>query len=166
MFKCVTRAWCGVLFTPPSLTRASSFPQCLSAAVCHLGCSASSFTLGRREARPLAELSPPRVTASPWGPKSSGPEADPQQTLPKCTRAKIEPIKNDHYRGPSKTIKNDHPTSDPTGGPSKTIKQVLCPTLAQSQVIASHQTAPPRPTTRRTAGQNVLSVLQLRAWQG
>ena len=27
-------------------------------------------------AHPLAELSPPRATASPWRPKGSGPEAD------------------------------------------------------------------------------------------
>ena len=36
-----------------------------------------SYTPGRREARPLAELSPPRAIASSLGPKSSRPEADP-----------------------------------------------------------------------------------------
>ena len=51
---------------------------CLSAAVCHLGSSALPYNLGgRAAARPLAELSPPRATASPRGPKTSGPETDP-----------------------------------------------------------------------------------------
>ena len=97
--------------------------QCVILAVQFCPC-----TLGRREARPLTELSPPRATASPLGPQSSRPEADPQLTLPKCTRAKSEPIKNDQTM------------LFPAPWPNR-------------RAIASHQTAPFRPTTRMAAGE-------------
>ena len=76
-----------------------------------LGVQPCPNTLDRREARPLAKLSPPRAIASPWGPKSSRPEASPQLTLPKRTRAKGEPhpnhVKNDQTRPQTRAIKSD-----------------------------------------------------------
>ena len=56
-------------------------------------------TMGRREARPLVALSPPRATASPWGPKSSRPEA-PTHSSP--SQSELEP-----KASPSKTTRND-----------------------------------------------------------
>ena len=71
--------------------------------------------VGRRAARPLAELSPPRATVSLWGPKGARPEANPWLTLPKCTRAKIELL--------NKTIQNyqSRSTNDQKRRPPKTI---------------------------------------------
>ena len=66
------------------------------------------YNLGRRGAPPLAELSPPRSTASPWGPEGSSPEADP---LP----AHHKRSKNDQTQGPSKTINNDQTASSMAG---------------------------------------------------
>ena len=81
--------------------------------------------------RPLAELSPPRSTASLWSPKSSGPEADPQLTLPKCSGAKNNRQKKNQTQSktitpkPSrlefhqKTIKHDHKSAFPYPGQSQ-----------------------------------------------
>ena len=87
-----------------------------ASAVCQLGCSALLLQSGPSSGRAVASPS----HCQPVGPKNSGPESDPWLTLPKCTRAESEPIKNNQKRGPSKTIKNDKNT-------------FLFPTLAQSQ---------------------------------
>ena len=64
---------------------------------------------GRRAARPLAELSLPRASASPWKPERSRPEA--QATLPKRTRAKSEPIKHNQNTMKNEATKNDEKRS-------------------------------------------------------
>ena len=88
----------------------------------------------------------------PMGPKeiqaSSRPIADPPKVHSSQKRAHPNPIKN------------DHPTSEPAGGP-------FSPQWPNRRAIASSQTAPLRPTTPMAWLQvNFLHHLQLRAWQG
>ena len=132
--------------------------------MCHLGCSTLPYQLGIRAVRPLTELSPARATASPWSPNSSRAEADrpiantlgvhSSQKRARQKRSKTRAIKNYLKRSPE---------SDPTGVPSKTIRnEHTCAfpyCMAHSQrAVASHHTAPLRPTTHVTAGQCSSSV--------
>ena len=110
--------------------------------------------LGHQTARPLAEMLPlPRHWAQ---------RAPDQKPTTQCTRTKSEPIPN-----PSSTIKNgryqkrspqNRANRRATKNDQKQSKTCFSLPRPNRSAIASHQTAPPRPTTRNDCTSIFLSV--------
>ena len=139
---------------------------CLSAGMCHLRRLALPLHLWVVEkSDPLAERSAPRATASPWGPRSSrSPRVNSSQrrahpNLVKKRSKRANATNNDQTLPRTRAIKNGQKTI--TKNPSRleghqkranTIQKnaVFLP-WPNRRAIASHQTAPLRPTTRLAA---------------
>ena len=81
-------------------------------------------SLGRRTALPLAELFPPRATASPWsGPKGTRPEAGPMADPPK--------MHSTQKRAHQKTIKNE-------GSETESTKEIRNRLLHAQAMLTEH----------------------------
>ena len=132
-------------------------------------------TLGRRETRPLGSCRLLEPLPAHGAQNSSRPEADPQLILPQwhSSQKRTHPnhMKNDQTRPNTRAAKNEQKQLKAiTQNPSrpKAIKNDRHRSNKWSSLpwpnrraIASHHTAPLRPTTRMAAGQ--CSQLQLRA---